>query len=44
MNKEKVLQKYNEIYQSLIKNKGDTPGMMMINYVWQKLSITEKNK
>jgi hypothetical protein len=42
MNKETVLQKYNEIYQSLIKNKGDTPGMMMLNYIWQKLSITEK--
>lgn len=44
MNKETVLKKYNEIYQSLIKNKGDTPGMMMLNYVIEKLSITEKNK
>lgn len=37
MNKETIIQKYKAIYSSLVQNKGDTPGMIAINYLWKFL-------
>lgn len=42
INKETVLQQYNKIYKSLIENKGDTPGMMLINYLLKNLHNMNK--
>jgi len=37
INKETVLQKYNKIYNSLIQNKNDTPGMIMLNFILKQI-------
>ena len=37
INKETVLQKYNKIYNSLIQNKNDTSGMIMLNFILKQI-------
>jgi hypothetical protein len=37
INKETLLQKYNKIYNSLIQNKNDTPGMIMMNFILKQI-------
>jgi len=37
MNEETILKKYNNIYKSLIQNKNDTPGMIMLNFLLKQI-------
>jgi len=37
INKETLLQKYNKIYNSLIENKNDTPGMIIMNFILKQI-------
>ena len=40
INKETLLQKYNKIYNSLIENKNDTPGMIIMNFILKQIKQT----
>ena len=37
INKETLLKKYDNIYKSLIQNKNDTPGMIMLNFILKQI-------
>ena len=43
INKETLLQKYNKIYNSLIQNKNDTPGMIMMNFILKQVNKPKNN-
>jgi hypothetical protein len=43
INKETLLQKYNKIYNSLIQNKNDTPGMIMMNFILKQVNNLKNN-
>jgi hypothetical protein len=37
INKETLLKKYDNIYKSLIQNKNDTPGMILLNFILKQI-------
>jgi hypothetical protein len=42
LNNVQIIQVYNKINSSLVKNKGDTPGMKVINYVIQLIHLQKR--